>query len=102
MVDLTREAFTLAMGFASDHRCGVRNCDDGDRRRIVCALGLGWVIRRPGLNTGMIHGARMRRWFRNLFWRALDHLMPEGEPVFLMLVIWILLIIGALVALKRQ
>jgi hypothetical protein len=39
--------------------------------------------------------------FRNLFWRALDHVMPDSRPVFLVWLILILLIVNAIIALLR-
>jgi hypothetical protein len=38
---------------------------------------------------------------RGLFWRSLDQLLPEGRPVFLVLVIVALLILNAMIALSR-
>jgi hypothetical protein len=42
----------------------------------------------------------MRR-FRSIFWRALDRMMPDGPPVFLMWVILMLLIVNGLVLTMR-
>jgi hypothetical protein len=43
----------------------------------------------------------MRRRFRSFFWRALDWIMPDGPPVFLMLTILMLLIVNGLVLMMR-
>jgi hypothetical protein len=43
----------------------------------------------------------MWRWFWNLFWRALDQLMPDDRPVFLTWVILILFIINGIVTVQR-
>jgi hypothetical protein len=41
----------------------------------------------------------MRGHFQKIFWLSLDHLMPDGSPVFLMIVILLLLVVnGALLA----
>jgi len=41
----------------------------------------------------------MPRRFRSFFWRALDHVMPDGPPVFLTWVM--LLIVSGIVAISR-
>jgi hypothetical protein len=43
----------------------------------------------------------MGRRFTFFFWRALDHVMPDGRPVFLAWLILLLLIINGVVALQR-
>jgi hypothetical protein len=43
----------------------------------------------------------MPRRFRSFFWRALDQVMPDGSPVFLIWVIIMLLIVNAIIALSR-
>jgi len=41
----------------------------------------------------------MRAHFQKIFWRSLDHLMPDGSPAFLAIVILLLIIAnGALLA----
>jgi hypothetical protein len=41
----------------------------------------------------------MREHFQKIFWLSLDHLMPDGSPVFLVIVILLLLVAnGALLA----
>jgi hypothetical protein len=43
----------------------------------------------------------MPRRFQNWFWRALDHVMPDGPPVLLIWAIMMLLIINAIIAISR-
>jgi hypothetical protein len=43
----------------------------------------------------------MRQRFRSFFWRALDHLMPDDRPAFLMWLVLMLLIINGIVAIQR-
>ena len=43
----------------------------------------------------------MRGRLRSLFWRALDHLMPDDRPTFLMWLILMLLIVNGLIAVQR-
>jgi hypothetical protein len=43
----------------------------------------------------------MWRWLRSLSWRALDQLMPDDRPVFLMWLIVILLTINGIIAVQR-
>jgi hypothetical protein len=38
----------------------------------------------------------MLRRFRSFFWRILDHVMPDGPPVFLIWVIVMLLVVNEL------
>jgi hypothetical protein len=39
--------------------------------------------------------------FQKIFWLSLDHLMPDGPPVFLMAVVLLLLIVNGAVAVSR-
>jgi hypothetical protein len=43
----------------------------------------------------------MLRRFQRLFWRALDHIVPDGPPVFLTWAVLMLLIVNAIIALSR-
>jgi hypothetical protein len=43
----------------------------------------------------------MRGRFQKIFWLSLDHLMPDGPPVFLMAVVLLLLIVNGGLALSR-
>jgi hypothetical protein len=43
----------------------------------------------------------MRGRFQKIFWLSLDHLMPDGPPVFLMAVVLLLLIVNGFIAVSR-
>jgi hypothetical protein len=43
----------------------------------------------------------MLKHFQKFFWRILDQVMPDGQPVFLTCVILLLLVLNGIVALNR-
>jgi hypothetical protein len=43
----------------------------------------------------------MPRRLQSLFWRAVDQVMPDGPPVFLIWVIVMLLVVNGIIAISR-